>query len=157
MRLGVCPARGTHLTSSSTPGPRPTSKLRLRSPSPPKKGGDHNLILFLCDVIIAAGGHVDLNLTASTVGDAGQWFCVLCCRHTGAVKVKPSTVYCGTEFYFSATVLMTKEHLLHFGSPTNSKFQNVWQWFEFQSLNPRPHSLPPVLSCLWSLLTQRII
>jgi len=47
MRLGVCLARGTHLTSSSTPYP--------------------TLILFLCVVIIAAGGHVDLNLAPSTV------------------------------------------------------------------------------------------
>ena len=33
---------------------------------PPKKKGYRTLILFLCD-IIAAGGHVDLNLTPSTV------------------------------------------------------------------------------------------
>jgi len=62
----VCPGRDTHLTSSSTPGSRPTPKLRLRSPSPQKRG-HHTLIVFLYDVIIAAGGHVDLNLTLSTV------------------------------------------------------------------------------------------
>jgi hypothetical protein len=71
----------------------------------------------------------DPYLEEKTVGDAGLWFCVLCCRHIQAVKVKPSTVYCGTEFNFSATVLITKERSLHFGSPMNGKFQNVWQGF----------------------------
>jgi len=99
----------------------------------------------------------DPYLEEKAVGVAGLWFCVLCCRHTAAVKVKPSTVYLGTEFYFSATVFMTKERSLHFRSPTNRKFQSVWQGFEFQLPNPKPLSPPPELSCLRRLLTQGII
>jgi hypothetical protein len=46
----------------------------------------------------------DSYLEEKAVGDAGLWFYVLCCGHTAAVKVKSSTVYCGTEFYFSPKI-----------------------------------------------------
>ena len=49
----------------------------------------------------------DHYLEEKAVSDVGLWFCVLCCRYRGSVQVKPSTAYCGTEFYFSATVRRT--------------------------------------------------
>jgi hypothetical protein len=97
----------------------------------------------------------DTYLEVKAVGDAGLWFCVLCCRHTGTVKVKPSIVYCGTEFYFSGTVLMTKERSLHFWRPANGKFQYVWLGFQFQLPNMKPLILPPELSMLMEFTDAR--
>ena len=56
----------------------------------------------------------DTYLEVKAVDDAGLWFCVSCCRHTGAVNV-----YRGTEIYFSATVLTTKGALYTLGTPRN--------------------------------------
>ena len=48
------------------PGP----KILVTTPTPPKKGG--YLRFIFCDVIVAAGGHVDFNLTHTTAGNLSR-------------------------------------------------------------------------------------